>query len=79
MRPEREYNKGKSDGIREVVEWIIKEQDIPVRYAHNATCYDCIERLKQKYIVLPIKIKEDKIWLNIGAKNIKCLSLRRAR
>jgi len=37
---------GKDLGMREVVEWMIKEQDVPVRYAHNATCYDCIERLK---------------------------------
>ena len=36
----------KQEGVKEVVEWLTKEKDVPIRYAHNATCYDCIERLK---------------------------------
>ena len=37
-------------GIREVVEGIAKDMNISIRYDHNATCYDCIERIKNKYI-----------------------------
>ena len=40
-------------GMRKVVEEIIKDKNIPVRYSHNSTCYDCMERIKEKYIGKP--------------------------
>jgi len=43
-------NKAKQAGIQQVVEEIIKDMNIPVRYSHNATCYDCMERIKGKYL-----------------------------
>ena len=36
-----------------VAEEIIKEQNIPIRYDHNATCYDCLERIRAKYCGKP--------------------------
>jgi len=47
------YSAGKLEGRREVVEEIIKDMNIPVRYKHNATCYDCMERMREKYIGKP--------------------------
>jgi len=43
----------KKAGQKEVVEEIIKDTNIPVRYKHNATCYDCMERMREKYIGKP--------------------------
>ena len=34
---------------KETAQEIFGEIDIPVRYDHNKTCYDCIQALKAKY------------------------------
>ncbi len=43
----------KLEGIREVVKGIVKDMNLLVRYDHNATCYDCMKRIKEKYIGKP--------------------------
>ena len=40
-------------GIREVVKGIVKDMNLLVRYDHNATCYNCMKRIKEKYIGKP--------------------------
>jgi len=38
------------DARKAVVQEILKEMAIPIRYDHNKTCYDCLERLRGKYL-----------------------------
>ena len=53
-----DFAEGKRTGIKEVVDWLIKDQDIPVRCAHNATCYDCIDRIRIYWQALKSRITE---------------------
>ena len=41
------WTEAREAGIKEVVEWLTEKQNIPIRYAQNATCYDCLESLKR--------------------------------
>ena len=53
-----------------VVKEIIKDADIPTRYNYNATCYDCLEGLKSKYLGTPSE-KEIKHYEEVDNGGIK--------